>query len=250
MTATEIVNLLADKHSEDVFVAECKTGPSQGHRHGRLDAWAAKKSWAHPCVYGYEVKVSRADFLRDDKWTYYLDYCNQFHFVCPSKLISVDELPPEAGLMYVSSNASRLITKKKAPHRQVEIPAGLLWYILYSRAKIDVEYSGSNRETHLREWLRKKNDNHELGYLVSEKIRKIVRAIKDENRRLGDENRTFNDIRTMLVEMNIDPGSWGVHGKARNALTGIHPDLVRSLKELKGRVDESINELERLAKGN
>ena len=51
-------------------------------------------------VRGYEIKVSRSDFVNDTKWQDYLPYCHQFYFVCPPDLIQPDELPKEIGLMY------------------------------------------------------------------------------------------------------------------------------------------------------
>ena len=59
MTAYDIQCALALKHIEDIYVAECKDGPSAGSFHSRLDGWAMVKSWARPHVLGYEIKVSR-----------------------------------------------------------------------------------------------------------------------------------------------------------------------------------------------
>jgi hypothetical protein len=93
ITAQTIVDLLAEKHSSDVFIRECKDGPSVNNSHCRLDAWAMKRSWSSPCTYGYEVKVSRQDFLKDDKWRNYLPYCNEFYFAATKGLIQLEELP-------------------------------------------------------------------------------------------------------------------------------------------------------------
>ncbi len=51
-----------------------------------------------------EVKVSRADFLGDRKWTEYLDYCDRFFWAVPdifdARLLDrVDRLPERAGLI-------------------------------------------------------------------------------------------------------------------------------------------------------
>ena len=72
MRASDLLALLAKKHSADVFVPECKTGGTWAGTHLRLDAWAMRRSWTHPTVWGYEIKVSRSDFLSDDKWVGYL----------------------------------------------------------------------------------------------------------------------------------------------------------------------------------
>lgn len=53
---------------------------------------------------GYEIKVSRADFLADKKWREYLKYCSKFYFVAPQGIIRPDELPPEIGLIEISVN--------------------------------------------------------------------------------------------------------------------------------------------------
>lgn len=66
--SSAIVALLAARHVNDVFIPECKDGPTQSGSHLRMDAWAMNKSWAHPCAIGYEVKVTRADFIGDNKW--------------------------------------------------------------------------------------------------------------------------------------------------------------------------------------
>src|SRR4051812_34483562 len=79
LTSSEVVRLLAQRHAEDVFVPECKGGPSWTDEHKRMDAWAMKKSWSRPLVCAYEVKVSRSDFTADRKWHAYLPYCNEFY---------------------------------------------------------------------------------------------------------------------------------------------------------------------------
>jgi hypothetical protein len=118
-----VESLLKAKHSEDVFVSECKIGQSwTASTCRRLDAWVMQRSYSPFCCIGYEIKVSRQDFLNDNKMTEYLPYCHQFYVVAPDGVASSDEVPAEAGLMKVSKNAKRLTTVKKAPFRQVTIP--------------------------------------------------------------------------------------------------------------------------------
>ncbi|HEY0797748.1 MAG TPA: MmcB family DNA repair protein [Candidatus Baltobacteraceae bacterium] len=47
----------------------------------------------------YEIKSSRADFLRDDKWERYLPFCTHFAFVAPAGMIARWELNREIGLI-------------------------------------------------------------------------------------------------------------------------------------------------------
>lgn len=44
MNASDVVSLIAARHTNDVFVPECKDGPTWGGGAMRLDAWAMRKS--------------------------------------------------------------------------------------------------------------------------------------------------------------------------------------------------------------
>ncbi len=138
-TAEEIVGLLGDRHGQDVFVAECKNGPTWGTQYMRLDAWAMEKSWSPWRTIGYEIKVSRSDFMADQKWMGYLPVCHEFFFVCPAGLIRTIDFPPGCGvgLIWVSQSG-RLVAKTKAARRKPdpEQLAQLMSYVLMSRVRV------------------------------------------------------------------------------------------------------------------
>ena len=48
-----------------------------------------------------ELKTCKEDFKTDNKWKNYLNYCNYFFFVCPTKVISQEDIPKDVGLMWV-----------------------------------------------------------------------------------------------------------------------------------------------------
>lgn len=50
---------------------------------------------------GFEIKVSRTDFLRDEKWQRCSEFCSSLSIVCPSGLIAKEEVPDPFGLLYV-----------------------------------------------------------------------------------------------------------------------------------------------------
>ncbi|KKN71721.1 hypothetical protein LCGC14_0417870 [marine sediment metagenome] len=50
---------------------------------------------------GYEIKVTRSDFLQDKKWQNYLKFCTWFSFVAPKGVIKLDELPDNIGLVEI-----------------------------------------------------------------------------------------------------------------------------------------------------
>lgn len=133
----DILKLLEKKHKEDVFVSHCKNGSTWGTR-GLLilDAWVMKRSWVNPCIIGYEIKISKSDFISDTKWKKYLDYCNVFYFVCPPQTIRKEELPAEAGLYYTSKNVKMLYIQKPSKYRNIPIPEEIYRYVLMCRAVI------------------------------------------------------------------------------------------------------------------
>jgi len=80
-------------------------------------------------IYEYEVKISRADFKKDfikEKHTFIINekytrirkgelvylLPNYFNFVTPKDLISIDEVPDYAGLIYMNEDSSFTIIKK------------------------------------------------------------------------------------------------------------------------------------------
>lgn len=137
MDAKTILQALKNRHWQDVFVPECKTGPTWYNPDLRiLDVWVMKRSWVHFGVIGYEIKVCKSDFKSDNKWREYLPYCHQFYFICPWGLIQPEEIDGDAGLCWVSKNGQRIYTKKKVVQRDIDIHPGVLLYILMSRTVV------------------------------------------------------------------------------------------------------------------
>lgn len=77
---------------------------------------------------GFEIKVSRADFLQEvgdpDKRRPLEECCSACYFVAPPGLFRVDELPEGWG--WIQLTAGGLIRKKEARHRAMECPSWLL----------------------------------------------------------------------------------------------------------------------------
>ena len=205
--ANDIVKLLRQRHAEDVFVSECKNGPSQVGSHLRLDGWAMKKSWASPLVIGYEVKVSRSDFLRYDKWRGYLPMCNCLYFVTAPGVAQESEIPEECGLIVTSTNGARLLTKKKAPYREVLIPESVFRYIIMCRARIggemDFENLQASRRAFWESWLKEKQWNREIGYQVRRELARVVEKAVKEAEELRAEYDGYEAARKALRDLGI-----------------------------------------------
>jgi hypothetical protein len=141
VTAADLLKLIRAKHQRRwLVVPECKDGPTWfADGMGRFDAWCLLRSWTRERYVGYEIKVSRGDFLSDlrsGKWRKYLGSCTEFSFVVPHGLVDVREVPAEAGLLVASTNCARLYCRKPAPVRQIETPVSVLRYILMSRTAV------------------------------------------------------------------------------------------------------------------
>lgn len=93
---------------------------------GECDVISVSKS---DFIYEYEIKTSRSDFKRDfikEKHQHILNenftalrageqlylVCNYFHFVVPKDLITEDEVPVYAGLIYLNEDFSFSVIKK------------------------------------------------------------------------------------------------------------------------------------------
>lgn len=223
MDAKAVVDALARKHNSDVFVSECKTGPSAGSC-PRLDAWVMIKSWAHPRTIGYEVKVSRGDWMQDNKWQNYLTECNELMFACPWGLIPPEEVPESTGLLWVAKGGGRTVTKKKAPWRDVPLPRDLVTYILMWRATIGPIHVMETEAEYWQRWLETRDEKKDLGYKVSHKLRELIdsriEAVEKENRRLKSRNDSLEDVRVLLHERGIDIDGWNVVNAVERAIQG------------------------------
>lgn len=242
MNAHDLTALLQQRHSGDVFVSECKDGPTHGGGHRRLDGWAMKRSWVNPCVIGYEIKISRSDFLQDEKWADYLPMCNQLYFVCLWGLIQPAEVPAEVGLLWASKTGTRLYSKAKAAHRDIEIPESVWRYILMCRSKITRENQVGSRREFWESWLVQKKIDDRFGYKVGKILRQrideeIIKA-RDENKHLQDLMQKYDAIRRTLTNLGIDPdnsykcSSWQVERKLQQAKSVIPDGLLYSLESL------------------
>jgi hypothetical protein len=207
-TEQVLTDLLEQRHKEDVFIPQCKNGSSWTPKGVllRLDAWVLKKTWSPVTTIGYEIKVNRQDFLKDEKWVNALLYCHQFYFVCPPKLISEKEMPKEVGLMWASANGSQLFIKRKAPRRQIQLPVELPLYILMSRSQIvaSTYMKGKEGAEFWRAWLAEKDEHQKLALKVGHRIREIVRRHETDVHQMQEKMRAYDEIDARLKQMGID----------------------------------------------
>lgn len=238
INSNHIKKLLKTKHLGDVFVPECKIGSATMQRNCQIfDAWVMNKSWANAKVTGYEIKISRSDYLNDNKYRGYLDYCNSLYFVCPPKIILPEEIDKDVGLIYVSKNCTRLYTKKKAPFRDVEIPESIFRYILMCRTEIcDTNFNNLNiiykqtKKEYWKKWLKEKKVDHrfgcQLGKTIRETINNEIDNVKTENSRVNSINEQLQSVKDFLNEIGVDMKRYGLRHvveRQLKMLDGIYP---------------------------
>lgn len=256
-SARQLVDLLLTKHSDAVAVPECKIGPSYagaGQSTRRFDVWVMVKSWASPRFIGYEIKVTRSDFLRDEKWREYLPFCSEFSFVCPPGVIEKEEVPEEAGLIVCTSNATRLYTKKKAPHRVIEIPESVIRYVLMSRARIVRDYWRPDNVEKWKKWLREKDEKKKLGEASSFKLRKLVderiAEAEAEVKKMKREVEKFAEVKRWAKRNDVHLGStWNLtttlNRRLEEAERGFTGQTVSSIRE----AIEALERVRRIIRG-
>lgn len=113
-----------------------------------VDAWAMG-TWrsSRYARVSYEVKVSRSDWLRElrkpQKRLPALMVSNEFYFATPEGLVQPDEVPAEAGLVWVRGNGTTRAVKK-APWRATGFP-GWMFFASVARRALIAENGGSGK---------------------------------------------------------------------------------------------------------
>ena len=190
VTADMVLRQLAKRHTgrlstpDDIFLTQVKNGRSWGLKGTLLimDALAIRKSWSKPCFTGYEVKVDRGDFLRDQKWPGYMECCNEMYFACPSGLIQPDELPKEVGLIWFNPEKESLFTKRKALYRPIEIPYDMLMYLVMNRIGSENNHPFfSNKREYFEALRADKAERRDLGRYVAGQTGQMIQELREEN---------------------------------------------------------------------
>lgn len=214
VTSSEIKVALEKKHWKDFFLTECKSGSTWMTPVGEmkiLDALAIRKSWTSPCFTGYEVKVSRSDFLRDSKFYRYEEIVNCLYIVCPKGMIERTELPESVGLMYYDPEKKTLTTRKKAIYRKIEYSPDLLLYIIYSRLDSDRYPFFDSKREYFEEYVAGKKNCKDLGRMVSSRMAQENQALIRESENLSYFRKQYDIHRSIMCVLE-DHGIYAWRG--------------------------------------
>lgn len=256
VTSVEIKIALAAKHHKDFFLTEVKSGPTQIARAGSLkilDGLAIRKSWTDPCFTGYEVKISRGDFLRDAKFFTYMELCNCLYIVCPKGMIDRAELPESIGLMYYDPDKKAITTRKKAIYRKIEYTPEMLLYIIFSRLESDRYPFFSSKQEYFEAYLAGKHDNRMLASAIRTKLVEENVRLEREVEKLERFSRQFEEYR--IIKAVLDKHMiWGygeeMGKRLDKALSSKCPDNITDICRQAERLAERLRAIEAKAKGD
>lgn len=247
VTSTEIKIALADKHYKDFFLTEVKSGSTWLSTVGEmkiLDGLAIRKSWTNPCITGYEVKISRGDFLRDAKFYTYTELCNCLYIVCPKGMIDRAELPESVGLMYYDPEKKTITTRKKAIFRKIEYSPDLLLYIIYSRLDSDRYPFFSDKKSYFDAYLAGNIDNRILGRAIKTKLVQDNIRLEQEIetlRRFEKTYKEYQEIRKVLEKHQIY--GWRLEGIAAELDKALSRKPVEDVKAVRASLERVVNQL-------
>ena len=256
MGSRQIVEILRAQHTKDIFVDECKDGPTWTKSHARMDAWVMTRSWSHLQFTGYEIKVSHSDFASDNKWPAYLPLCNQLFFVCPKGVIDPSEMPAGVGLKYAIG--SRCTTVVKAAHRECVPPMELFCYLLMCRTRVTnstyyKELTDEDKLKKYKDWLAAKEESKNVGDVIRQEVAWRIQRIKEENDSLKKRLAFIAQAEKVLREMGItmswyDSDERHTRAQAEKFLSLIPADFIDELKRMEARCQNLAGMLEEKAK--
>jgi hypothetical protein len=251
LRADQVKHALSLKHRGEVFFTEVKTGPTlvasrTGAELQILDALAIKKSWSNPCFTGYEVKVSRSDFMQDNKWANYRNYCHKLYFACPSGLIKPEELPVDVGLVWVNEDMGWSV-RKAALFRPLDIPWEMLYYLVISRSDNERHPFFGGRREYLQAFVADKAERRRLSSNVSSKFRAILEDLEEQKHVAESQVKDADNAikaAAFLLENNIDVNGWMWETQLRDRFaSAVPPRTLNDLHNAKTILERAIRAL-------
>lgn len=281
LTAAKIKAIIANKFSckqsggtmEWIILEEFRTAGEDPNRNYQgktyIDMFVVGGWRTNRCMQAFEIKISRQDFIKDIesfivKQGETLKNSTQFWYVCPTGLISPEEVPEECGLYWVSESG-KLSKKKVAPIRSLEVLSFSFVQSLLSRiSKTSKPFSYSMKylNTEFTEEeicnLVQQKYKEELHSLLLEEVedrvnKKLSKALRQESNVLYILEHGFGYIEKRLIEDMDQEGLIAHTEKIRKFL-----DMINSIKSLKylydnsnrltARLKELANEIEEIQK--
>lgn len=250
-SARILTGLLEERHAKDVFVPECKMGEA-GSR--TLDGWALLPTWSPLTSIGYEIKVSRSDWLQDQKFEEYRSACHLFFVVAPKGVVQSGELPTGVGLIEPVGEGSgrRLLMRAKASRQEpdkaklVRVMAHVLMWRKDQRSGF--AQSREQRASFWKKWVDERQDFATIGRSVKGRMRTILAEAIKERQAAEFRAKQLEDADAVLRELGVTPGwdRWSTRRHVEEALRteadatmAAIDDAVAKIEALRRRIEAS-----------
>lgn len=202
-SAVSLNRLLEARHAGEVYVSECKMGAA-GSR--TLDGWALLPTWSPMTTIGYEIKVSRSDWVRDQKYELYREACHLFYVVAPKGIVAKSELPAGVGLLEPvgEGTGARLLSRVK-PTRQTPTPdklISLMAYALMWRSAPET-HSRDQRAAVWRRWVEQRGSIRSVDHLVKGRMRQTLKDAESARHKAEATEAGLQAAAAVLAELGI-----------------------------------------------
>lgn len=263
---SDLCRRMADKlGSKWITFTETKSGSTWYGASMRFDLVAIRKSWSKPCIRIYEAKANRRTFLNDQKWPEYLEYCNEFYWLCPTGLIDKEEVDPRCGLITVNPKSDGVFTRKKAIFRDVDpiSRSNMLMYLFMWRLNIEeTDVPRSEKVAQIRKEIEEnKMLGREYAIHVSMVLREAERHYIDIKHDIAHRERSLKSFEDWCKGIGLD--TWRVKNAIRKdrlikllecpfpqQLRNQLPGLVRSMKNTTSEIEILLEILQEGDDGN
>lgn len=229
VTSNEVKDALRKRYHYDScgFYTEIDAGPDALGRSFRLDGVNLRVSGNSMLadvkgmfVQGFEIKVSRSDFLRDSKWNLYWDYVNTLTLVCPKGMVKPNEVPEKFGLMYYNPDSKTLRYKRQPSINENADTSSVkdsilvrLFYGMLNDGKFK-DY-GQKRYESAKEYIDEKNNKKDVGKMFGTKMAKRIDELEHKEVYHKYGRNTYHDafegIVRIAYEHGIDIHEWEIN---------------------------------------
>lgn len=154
---------------------------------GWVDVATVKPSWSNPNPTGYEVKVSRSDFMSDvrsGKYRRYLPFFRRFYFACPAGMVKKKEVPEGMGLIVRSDKGwSGVVGPSVTEIDDGDWPQLLLAMLMRQKEAPWRAQTNDDPEARRRR-VRKYRDHLEASRIIDHSVKKQIREARRNNRQM------------------------------------------------------------------
>jgi hypothetical protein len=193
------------------------------------------------------VKVSRSDWLGDQKWNAYIPLCHRFSIAAAHGVVHDGEVPAGIGWYEYNPATKTLRIKQKVVHRDIEPDANMLMYIIMSKIQSDRIPFHADRAALFRDYVEGKREARYIGRALShhmqqrleraDKIEAVYKATTEEQAKAA---KAVEDIKQIVRAR----GGFAYHtdelaAEIEKLLAG-EPNarLARAIQSLRGGVEE------------